>query len=50
MGSQSKQGERAIERLLSASLTCRLQKRSLFAYLSDVFHANIRGDPIPAHT
>jgi transposase len=48
LGSQSEQGERTIERLLSASLTCRLQKRSLFAYLTDVLHANIRGDPIPA--
>ena len=48
LGSQSEQGERTIERLLSASLTCRLQKRSLFAYLTDVFDANIRGDPIPA--
>jgi transposase len=50
LGSQSEQGERTIERLLSASLTCRLQKRSLFAYLTDVLHANIRGDPIPALT
>ena len=48
LGSQSEEGERTIERLLSASLTCRLQNRSLFAYLTDVFHANIRGDPIPA--
>ena len=48
LGSQSEQGERTIERLLSASVTCRLQKRSLFAYLTDVLHANIRGDPIPA--
>ncbi len=48
LGSQSDQGERTIERLLSASITCRLQKRSLFAYLSDVLTANIRGDPIPA--
>jgi transposase len=47
-GSQSERGERTIERLLSASVTCRLQKRSLFAYLTDVLHANIRGDPIPA--
>jgi transposase len=47
-GSQSERGERTIERLLSASITCRLQKRSLFAYLTDVLHANIRGDPIPA--
>jgi transposase len=48
LGSQSERGERTIERLLSASITCRLQKRSLFAYLTDVLHANIRGDPIPA--
>jgi Transposase IS66 family len=47
-GSQSERGERTIERLLSASITCRLQKRSLFAYLTDVLHANIRGDPILA--
>jgi transposase len=48
LGSQSDQGERTIARLLSASVTCRLQGRSLFAYLSDVLAANIRGDPIPA--
>ncbi len=48
LGSQSDQGERTIERLLSASITCRLQRRSLFAYLTDVLSASIRGDPIPA--
>ena len=48
LGSQSERGERTIERLLSASVTCRLQERSLFAYLSDVLTASIRGDPIPA--
>ncbi len=48
LGSQSEQGERTIERLLSASITCRLQRRSLFAYLNDVLSASIRGDPIPA--
>jgi transposase len=47
LGSQSERGERTIERLLSASLTCRLQGRSLFAYLTDVLSARIRGDPIP---
>lgn len=46
-GSRSDQGERTIERLLSASVTCRLQRRSLFAYLTDVFSAKIRGDPVP---
>lgn len=49
-GSQSEQGERTIERLLTASITCRLQKRSLFAYLTDALTANIRGDPAPALT
>jgi transposase len=44
LGSQSDHGERSIERLLSASVTCRLQRRPLFAYLT----ASIRGDPIPA--
>jgi transposase len=48
LGSQSERGERTIERLLSASVTCRLQKRSLFAYLTDVLTARTRGDPIPA--
>jgi transposase len=47
LGSQSEAGERTIERLLSASVTCRLQRRSLFAYLTDVLSAKIRGDPIP---
>jgi transposase len=48
LGSQSDHGERTIERLLSASITCRLQQRSLFAYLTDVLTARTRGDPIPA--
>jgi transposase len=48
LGSQSERGERTIERLLSASVTCRLQGRSLFAYLTDVLAAKIRGDPIPS--
>ena len=48
LGSQSHQGERRIERLLSASITCRLQQRSLFAYLAELLAANARGDPPPA--
>jgi transposase len=48
LGSQSEDGERTIERLLSASVTCRLQKRSLFAYLSEVLAASARGDPVPS--
>jgi transposase len=50
LGSQSEHGERTIERLLSASLTCRLQGRSLFTYLTDALNASIRGDPIPLLT
>jgi transposase len=46
-GSQSEQGEQTIERLLSVSQTCRLQHRSLFAYLTDLLTAKTRGDPIP---
>ena len=47
LGSQSEQGERTIERLLSASVTCRLRKQSLYAYLTQVLTAHARGDPIP---
>jgi transposase len=48
LGSQSEAGERTIERLLSASQTCRLQRRSLFAYLADLLAASARGDPVPS--
>jgi transposase len=47
LGSQSVRGEGTIERLLSASVTCRLQGRSLFAYLADVLGASARGQPVP---
>ena len=47
LGSQSDDGERRIERLLSAHTTCRLQRRSLFAYLTELFAAQARGDPPP---
>jgi transposase len=46
-GSQSEEGERRIERLLSASITCRLQRRSLLAYTSELLAAHARGDPVP---
>jgi transposase len=48
LGSRSQGGERTIERLLSVDQTCRLQRRSLYAYLSDALTAKSRGDPIPA--
>jgi transposase len=47
-GTQSETGERFIERALSASVTCRLQHRSLFVYLAELFTAHARGDPHPA--
>jgi transposase len=47
LGSQSTGGEQRLERLLSAHTTCRLQRRSLHAYLVDVFSAHARGDPAP---
>jgi transposase len=50
LGSQSERGERSVERLLSASITCRLRRQSLFAYLTEVVTAHARGDPIPALT
>ena len=43
---QPVRGRRATHRrLLSASITCRLQRRSLFFYLSDLLAAHARGDP-----
>jgi transposase len=46
-GTQSQDGEHFIERALSASVTCRLQRRSLFTYLRELLAANARGDPLP---
>ena len=46
-GTQSEDGEHFIERALSASVTCRLQGRSLFAYLRELLTAHARGDPLP---
>jgi transposase len=47
LGSQSEDGEQRIARLLSASITCRLQRRSLHAYLVELLTAHARGDPLP---
>ncbi len=46
-GSRSQGGERTIERLLSVDQTCRLQRRSVYAYLGDALAAKARGDPVP---
>jgi len=46
-GTRTDDGERFVERALSASVTCRLQGRSLFAYLAELLTAHPRGDPLP---
>jgi transposase len=48
LGSQSDPGERFAERMLSVSQTCRLQHRSLFAYLIEAIRASARGSPAPS--
>ena len=45
--SHSEQGERFSERAFSASVSCRHQGRSLFAYLAELVSAHARGDPLP---
>jgi len=47
LGSQSQDGEQRTAQLLSAHTTCRLQQRSLFAYLTDTITAHARGHPAP---
>jgi transposase len=47
-GSRTQDGAQATERLLSAAISCRLQGRSLFAYLAEVAQTSIRGQPAPA--
>ena len=49
-GTSSPDGERFAERAHSAAATCRLQGRSLFAYLCDLLVTHNRGDPFPALT
>ena len=47
-GNQSDEGETFTERALSASVTCRLQHRSLHHYLSQLFTAHQHGRTLPA--
>jgi transposase len=47
LGTQSDDGERRIERLLSIHTTCRLQHRPLHDYLVNAITAHSRGDPVP---
>jgi hypothetical protein len=48
LGSQSEDAELRTATLLSAHTTCRLQRRSLFAYLTDAITAH--SDPAPLLT
>jgi transposase len=50
LGTQSANGERFSERAHSAAATCRMQRRSLFTYLTDLLTTHNRGDPFPALT
>lgn len=50
LGTQSADGERRIERLLSVHTTCRLQRRPLHDYLIAALAAHSRGDPVPLLT
>jgi transposase len=47
-GNQSTEGEHFTERALSASVTCRLQQRSLYHYLSQLLTAHQHGRTLPA--
>ena len=46
-GTQSEAGSRFIERMLTVSETCRLQKRSAFQWLCDAVEASLHGQPAP---
>lgn len=48
LGTQSHKGDRWIERVCSVRETCRLQKRSVLGYLTDVAAAARIGEPIPS--
>jgi len=50
LGSQSAGGEQRTSRLLSVHTTCRLQRRSLHAYLTNALAAHNRGHPVPLLT
>jgi len=47
-GTQSERGARYAERILSVCATCRLQKRSLIAYLRQACRCHLHGNPLPS--
>jgi len=46
-GTQTREGDRFVERILSIRETCRCQDRPLHPYLVDVHNARLTGEPIP---
>jgi transposase len=46
-GSQSDTGERFVERILSVTRTCKMQKRNAVDYLTDVMAATFYDEPLP---
>jgi len=46
-GTQSEAGSRFIERMLTISETCRLQKRPIYQWLCDAVDASLKGQPAP---
>ena len=47
-GTQSEAGSRFIERMLTVSETCRLQKRSVFQWLIAAVEASLHNRPAPS--
>jgi transposase len=47
-GTQSSRGSRYIERILSVSETCRIQKRNAYEYLISVMKAKFAGETAPS--
>jgi len=47
-GTQTPDGDRFVERILTIRETCRSQNRPLHPYLVDIHNARLTGDPIPS--
>jgi transposase len=47
-GTDSAEGSRFVERMLTVVATCRQQRRNVLAYLSSCFQAHLRGEKIPS--
>ena len=47
-GTDSIEGSRFVERMLTVVATCRQQKRDVLDYLSTCFEAHLRGQKVPS--